>query len=125
MTSTLTGFTGDSISPLSITSLPFTTREEPRSMTLMVSFMVVKLPLVYNAILGRSTLNKQRTVVSTYHCTMKFPTSARVGEAKSEPWESKQCYLIATTLPKKVKPEAPITDPWESSKSTPIPEPIE
>ncbi|RRT36776.1 hypothetical protein B296_00046527 [Ensete ventricosum] len=37
MTSMLTGFTGDSVSPAGMTTLPVTIGEEPRSKTLMVS----------------------------------------------------------------------------------------
>ncbi|RRT68489.1 hypothetical protein B296_00010368 [Ensete ventricosum] len=119
MASTLIGFTGDSISPLGITTLPVIVEEEPRSKMLMISFMVVGLSSAYNAILGCPTLNKLRAVVSTYHRTMKFPTNIGVGEARSDPRESRQCYLIATTLPKKIKPQAPITDPREPNKTTP------
>ncbi|RZR72182.1 hypothetical protein BHM03_00011041 [Ensete ventricosum] len=84
MTSSLTGFIGDSISPLGTTTLPVTIEEKPMAKTLMVPFMVVGLPSVYNAILGCSTLNELRMVVSTYHRMMKFPTRVGVGEARSE-----------------------------------------
>ncbi|RRT81277.1 hypothetical protein B296_00001053 [Ensete ventricosum] len=67
LTSTLTGFTGDFVSPLGATTIPVTFRGEPRSKTLMVSFIVVKLPSAYNAIIGRPTLNRFKAVISTYH----------------------------------------------------------
>ncbi|RWW41734.1 hypothetical protein BHE74_00052765 [Ensete ventricosum] len=57
-----------------------TVREEPRSKTLLVSFIMVALPSAYNAIIGRPMLNKPMVVVSTYHRIMKFSTKARVGE---------------------------------------------
>ncbi|RWW33857.1 hypothetical protein GW17_00001408 [Ensete ventricosum] len=85
MTSTWTGFTGDIITPLGVTTLPVTIGEEPRTKTLMVPFVVVKLPSTYNAIIGHPTLNILRAVILTYHCTMKFPTSVGVGEARSNP----------------------------------------
>ncbi|RWW18487.1 hypothetical protein GW17_00017519, partial [Ensete ventricosum] len=85
-------FTGDSISPARIVVLPVTVGEEPRSKTLLVSFIVVALPSADYAIIGKPTLNKLRAVVSTYHRIMKFPTRAGV-----------QCYLTTTTLPKKLK----------------------
>ncbi|RRT58408.1 hypothetical protein B296_00021041 [Ensete ventricosum] len=75
----------DSISLLGITTLLVTVKEEPRSKTLIVLFMMVKLPSTYNAILNLPTLNKLRVIVSTYHRMMKFLTSARVGEARSDP----------------------------------------
>ncbi|RWW71873.1 hypothetical protein BHE74_00020350 [Ensete ventricosum] len=103
MTSTLTRFTGDTVTPVGVATLPVTFGDEPRTKTLMVHFMVVDLPLAYNVIIGRPTLNKLRAVVSTYHRSMKFPTSAEPGETKSDPQESKRCYLATTTIPKKGK----------------------
>ncbi|RZS20844.1 hypothetical protein BHM03_00053413 [Ensete ventricosum] len=44
MTSTLTGFTRDTITPVGVTTLPMTFDDEPRTKTFMVPFMVVNLP---------------------------------------------------------------------------------
>ncbi|RWW62121.1 hypothetical protein BHE74_00030772 [Ensete ventricosum] len=88
LTSTLTGFTGDFVSPMGAATIPVTFGGEPRSKTLMVSFMVVKLPSAYNAIIG-PTLNRLKAVVSTYHRLMKFPTRAGVDEVGSDPRESR------------------------------------
>ncbi|RWW36252.1 hypothetical protein BHE74_00058745, partial [Ensete ventricosum] len=77
---TLTGFTGDSVSPAGTAVLPVTVGEELRSKTLLVSFIVVVLPSAYNAIISKPMLNKLKAMVSTYHRIMKFPTRARVGE---------------------------------------------
>ncbi|RRT31256.1 hypothetical protein B296_00049415 [Ensete ventricosum] len=79
----LTGFTGDSVAPAATTVLPITVGEEPRSKTLLVSFIVVALPSAYNAIIGRPTLNKLKAVVLTYHRVMKFSTRARVGKSEA------------------------------------------
>ncbi|XP_064987579.1 uncharacterized protein LOC135626300 [Musa acuminata AAA Group] len=79
--SALTGFTGDSISPVGAVTLPLTLGALPRMKTVMSTFLVVDLPTAYNAILGRPTLNRIRAVVSTYHQTVKFPTHAGTGEA--------------------------------------------
>ncbi|RRT40082.1 hypothetical protein B296_00037489 [Ensete ventricosum] len=94
MISTLTG----PPLPLQDDHPPITLGQEPRSKTLMVTFMVVGLPTAYNIILGRSTLSKLRGVVSTYHCVIKSPTIVEVGEARSDPWESSCCYLTTVTL---------------------------
>ncbi|RZR79004.1 hypothetical protein BHM03_00004568 [Ensete ventricosum] len=80
LTSTLTGFTEDFVSPMGAATIPVTFKGEPRSKTLMVSFMVVKLPSAYNAIIGRSTLNRLKAIVLTYHRLMKFSTRAGVRE---------------------------------------------
>ncbi|XP_065023218.1 uncharacterized protein LOC135649049 [Musa acuminata AAA Group] len=74
MRSALTGFTGDSISPLGAITLPLTLGTPPKSKTVMTTFLVVDLPTAYNVILGWPTLNKVRAVVSTYYRTVKFPT---------------------------------------------------
>ncbi|RZS11100.1 hypothetical protein BHM03_00042397, partial [Ensete ventricosum] len=87
------------------------------SKTLMVSFMVVKLPSAYNAIIRRPILNRLRTVVSTYHWILKFPTRAGVGEVRSDPRESRQCYLTATTLSKKPRTQPVGTVPQDSEDS--------
>ncbi|XP_064967069.1 uncharacterized protein LOC103984774 [Musa acuminata AAA Group] len=83
--SALTGFTGDSISPLGAITLPLTLGAPPRSKTVMTTFLVIDLPAAYNAILGRPTLNKIRAVVSTYYQTVKFPTHAGTGEVAGSP----------------------------------------
>ncbi|URD77573.1 Retrotransposon protein [Musa troglodytarum] len=109
--SALTGFTGDSISPLGATK------------TVLATFLVVDLPTAYNAILGRPTLNKIRAVISTYHRTLKFPTHAGVGEVRGNPQESRQCYLTAISLCKK-RPEQHLDDPRESKRPAQRPEPM-
>ncbi|RZS23396.1 hypothetical protein BHM03_00056307, partial [Ensete ventricosum] len=93
LTSTLTGFTGDSVSPLGATMIPVTFGGEPRTKTLLVSFI------------GHPTLNRLKAVVSTYHRILKFPTRTGVGEVRSDPREFRQCYLTATTLFKKPRTE--------------------
>ncbi|RZR94831.1 hypothetical protein BHM03_00023593 [Ensete ventricosum] len=80
LTSALTGFTGEFVSPMGAVTIPVTFGEEPRSKTLIVSFMVVKFPSVYNVIIRRSTLNRLKAVVLTYHRLMKFPTWAGVSK---------------------------------------------
>ncbi|RRT36962.1 hypothetical protein B296_00046170 [Ensete ventricosum] len=119
LTSTLIGFTGDFVSPVGAATIPAMFGGEPRSMTLMVSFMVVKLPSAYNAIIGRPTLNRLKAVVSTYHHLLKFPTRAEVGKVRSDPRESRQCYLTTTTLSKKPKVQSATTQPLDLSQVAP------
>ncbi|RWW51492.1 hypothetical protein BHE74_00042157 [Ensete ventricosum] len=125
MTSTLTGFTGDEITPVGVVTLPMTSDNEPRTKTLIVPFMMVELPSAYNVSIGRPTLNKLRAVVCTYHCSMKFPTSNGAGEIRNDPRESRRYYLAAITIPKKGKKEPLAPDPQEPSKPNTRPEPIE
>ncbi|XP_064992488.1 uncharacterized protein LOC135629222 [Musa acuminata AAA Group] len=112
MNSALTGFTEDSISPLGTTTLPVTIGKEPRAKMTMTTFMVVDLPSAYNIILSRLTLNKLKAIVSTYHRAIKFPTSVGVRESRSDPRESRRCYLTAVTLLEKSRPRQDL-DPRE------------
>ncbi|RWW50705.1 hypothetical protein BHE74_00043017 [Ensete ventricosum] len=84
-----------------MTVLPVTLGQEPRTKTLMVTFMVEGLPTTYNIIVGRLTLNRLKVVVFIYHRAIKFLPRAGVGEARSDPWESRCCYLTIVTLSKK------------------------
>ncbi|RRT49616.1 hypothetical protein B296_00005727 [Ensete ventricosum] len=125
VTSTLTGFIGDFVSPTGATIIPITFGGEPRSKTLMVPFMVVKLPSAYNAIIGRPTLNRLKAVVSTYHRLLKFSTRAGVGEVRSDPRESRQCYLMTTTLSKRPKVQSAAADPRSLEDNARDPHPAE
>lgn len=89
MASSLTGFTGDFISPLGMVNLHVTYGKKPHSKTLTTKFMVVNIPSAYNTIVGRPTLNQLKVVVSTYHMMMKFPTKASISKFKSDPRESR------------------------------------
>ncbi|RRT32937.1 hypothetical protein B296_00054812 [Ensete ventricosum] len=125
LTSTLTGFTGDFVSLVGAATIPVTFGGEPRSKTLMVSFMVVKLPSAYNAIIGHPTLNRLKAVVSAYHQLLKFLTRAEVGKVRSGPRVSRQCYLTATTLSKKSKVQSATVVPQNLEDSARDPHPTE
>ncbi|XP_058078992.1 uncharacterized protein LOC131227260 [Magnolia sinica] len=76
-------------------SLPMTVGEGRHQVTLLVDFLVVNVPSVYNVILGRPSLNAMRAVVSTYHLMMKFSTEGRVGYLRGDQREARKCYAIA------------------------------
>ncbi|KAK3025694.1 hypothetical protein RJ639_041699 [Escallonia herrerae] len=78
-----------------IIALPVTVGAPPNQAKLMLDFVVVRVPSAYNAILGRTTLNQLRAVVSTYHMKMKFPTENGVGEVKGDQAVARQCYMAS------------------------------
>ena len=62
----------------------------------MFDLLVVDRPSIYNAIMGRPSLNKFQAVTSTYHLKMKFPTNHGVGEVKGDQVVARRCY--STTM---------------------------
>ncbi|KAL5543300.1 hypothetical protein UlMin_011010 [Ulmus minor] len=77
--SSLSGFTGDSISSEGILNLPVELGSSPCQHIQAVDFVLVDCPSPYNAIIGRPNLNKIRAVTSTYHLLVKFPTVGGIG----------------------------------------------
>ena len=80
----LVGFGGTRVYPLGVVTLPVTVGDYPQQITRDVTFLVVVCSSVYNAILGRPTLNSWKAVTSTYHLMIKFPTEYGVGEVRGD-----------------------------------------
>ena len=73
---------------------------EPYQKTLRLTFLVVKVPLAYNAILRCPVLNAFQAVVSTYHLLVKFLTPYGVGEMRGDQLLARKCYFASLqTLP--------------------------
>lgn len=69
----LIGFAGNKTPAEGTLEMRLTLGMPPKSSTIFVTFVVVVAPSAYNAILGRSSLNAFKAVVSTAHLLMKFP----------------------------------------------------
>ena len=65
----------------------------PQQITKDVSFLVVDCSPTYNAILGRPTLNSWKTITSTYHLKIKFPTKYGVEEVRGDQVTACECYI--------------------------------
>ncbi|KAK2999057.1 hypothetical protein RJ639_024268 [Escallonia herrerae] len=91
----LYGFSNHPVVCEGIIALPVTVGAPPNQAKLMLDFVVVRVPLAYNAILGRTALNQLRAVVSTYHMKMKFPMENGVGEVKGDQVVAWQCYMAS------------------------------
>ena len=90
----LVGFGGTRVHLLGAITLPVTVRDYPQQITKDVTFLVVDCSSAYNAILGRPTLNSWKTVTSTYHLMIKFPTNFGVGEVRGDQVAARECYII-------------------------------
>ncbi|KAL5577285.1 hypothetical protein UlMin_018984 [Ulmus minor] len=93
--SSLSGFTGDSISSEGILNLPVELGSSPCQHIQAVDFVLVDCPYPYNAIIGRLTLNKIHAVTSTYHLLVKFPTVGGIGILRGDQTESREIYEAA------------------------------
>ncbi|KAI3448677.1 hypothetical protein Pfo_005342 [Paulownia fortunei] len=83
---------GDVVEALEEITLPVSLGSYPKRATRMVKFLVVKSFSTYNIILGRSSMNLFRVVVSTYHMKLKFPTPEGVGEAIGDKRLARVCF---------------------------------
>ena len=89
------GFTGDSVTPMGIITLPMMVEEYPRESCIMVNFLVIDQLSAFNTVLDRSSLRALKAITSIYHLLMKFPTLNGVGKYE----ETRKRQGDATTRP--------------------------
>ncbi|XP_058215768.1 uncharacterized protein LOC131326877 [Rhododendron vialii] len=95
MASPLVGFAGTPVYPAGQIALPITMGEEKSQITRMIDFIVVDCPSTYNAVLGRTTLNKIGAIISTYHLMIKFSTSEGVACIRGDQKAARECYVTS------------------------------
>ena len=89
----LVGFGGTRVLPLGAITLSVVVGNYPQQIAKDVTFLVVDCSSVYNAIIGRPTLNSWKVVTSTYHLMIKFPTDYSVGELRGNQVAARECYM--------------------------------
>ncbi|XP_059629538.1 uncharacterized protein LOC132272397 [Cornus florida] len=94
---------GDKVYPLGAVTLPVTAGANPKQVTVMVDFVVVDCPSSYNIILGRTTLNAMKSITSTYHLLMRFPTEYDMGELRGDQTMARECYVASLRKTKSQK----------------------
>ncbi|PKA55141.1 hypothetical protein AXF42_Ash003778 [Apostasia shenzhenica] len=110
---TLLGFFGERVQPLGFITLPISFGDDNGHAMSMVNFAVIRAKSGYNAILGRTTLNSFRMVISTPHLCAKFSTSSGVVTIKGDARQATRCFQIAAQLvvdqmdPRKTQPVIP------------------
>ena len=55
-------------------------------------FLVVDAPSAYNILLGRPSLNAIKSIPSSYHMLIKFPTVSGVGMVRGDQRVARECY---------------------------------
>ena len=81
--------------------------------------------LSYNAIIGRPTLNSWKTVTSTYHLSVKFPTDYRMGQIQGNQLATRECYLAMLVMDEHVHTMSiderrVTTEPTEALEDVPL-----
>ncbi|KAL5564475.1 hypothetical protein UlMin_027639 [Ulmus minor] len=97
-TSSLSGFTRDSVSSKGILNLPVELGTSPCQHIHSMEFVIVDCPSLYNTIISRPTLNQIQAITSTYHLLVKFPTIGGIGVLKGNQLESREIYEAANKL---------------------------
>ena len=60
-------FTGDSVVPVGVITLPLTVGEYPRESCVMADFLVIDQPSAFNAVLGRPSLTQVKRGIHNLH----------------------------------------------------------
>ena len=85
----LSGFNGEVTPSLGIIELPVRAGDVNR----MVEFTVLDCPSPFNAILGRPWIHGMRTVPSTYHLCVRYPTPNGIQEIRGSQEASQIHYM--------------------------------
>lgn len=68
-----------------------------------VDFLVVKVPLAYNMILGYPSMKMAKVVLSIYHLMMKFLTELGIEEVRRNQLMAREYYFVVTKRKQKEK----------------------
>ena len=92
--SPLVSFNGDRVYPKGIVTLTVLVGTYSKQLTNQSDFLVVDCPSSYNLIIGRPTLNRWKSITSTYCLKVKFLTENGVGEVKGDQVLAMECYQV-------------------------------
>ncbi|XP_075665626.1 uncharacterized protein LOC142635330 [Castanea sativa] len=96
----LVRFGGMKVQPVGTITLPVVVEVYPPQIEKEVNFHVVDCLSSYNTIIGTPTLNSWKTVTSTYHLSVKFPTDHGVGQVQEDQLAARECYLAMLAMDK-------------------------
>ena len=101
--SPLVGFGGMKVQPVGTISLPVVVGAYLQQITRNVNFLVIDCLSLYNAIIGRPTLNSWKAITSIYHLLIKFPTEHGVGQVQGDQLAARECYLAMLAMDEQVQ----------------------
>ncbi|XP_056690127.1 uncharacterized protein [Spinacia oleracea] len=120
------GFFEATVFPEGSIRLPVQIGEGSVARDLMVDFLVIKVTVAYNIIVGRPFIHDAQAVVSTYHLTMIYMSNFEREERIRDSQESaRSCYLTALKTPDRlalamnITREAAVKRPARNQSSKP------
>nr|GEX37638.1 reverse transcriptase domain-containing protein [Tanacetum cinerariifolium] len=96
-TTSLTGFSEETIWPLGQLRLLVTKRDAEHYTKAWMNFMIVRSPSPYNGIIGRHGIREIQAVPSTAHRMLKFLVNSRIVTIRSTILTPTECATIAET----------------------------
>ncbi|GJT75004.1 reverse transcriptase domain-containing protein [Tanacetum coccineum] len=106
-TTSLTGFSGETIWPLGQLRLLVTIGDADHSTKAWMNFMIVRSLSPYNGIIGRPGIREIQAVLSTTHGMLKFPVDEGIVTIRSTILIPAECATV-TTSSKKILREAEV-----------------
>nr|GEW86388.1 reverse transcriptase domain-containing protein [Tanacetum cinerariifolium] len=97
VTTSLTGFSSETICPLGQLRLLVTIADATHSTKAWMNFMVVKSMSPYNGIIGRPGLKAIQAVQSTVHKMLKFPVEGGIATIRSTILIPTECASVTTS----------------------------
>ncbi|GJV87667.1 reverse transcriptase domain-containing protein [Tanacetum coccineum] len=94
-TTSLIGFSGETIWSIGQISLPVKIGDEEHSTSAWMNFMVIMSPSQHNGIRGRTGIRKIRAVLSTTHGMLKFPVKGGTVTIRSSRVIPMECAMIS------------------------------
>ncbi|GKE26376.1 hypothetical protein Tco_1441760 [Tanacetum coccineum] len=96
-TTSLTGFNGETIWPLGQLRLLVTIGDVVHSTKAWMNFMIVRLLLLYNGIIGRPGIREIQAVLSTAHIMLKFLVDGGIVTIRSTILIPTECATVITS----------------------------
>ena len=92
-----------------------------------MNFIVVDCSSSYKAVIGRPTLNSWKTVTSTYHLSVKFPTKFGIGQVQEDQLATRECYLALLAMDEQtqtmsIEERKVVAEPIEALEDIPLEE---
>ena len=96
--SPLVNISGDRVYPKGIVTLTITVRSYPQQLTRQLDFLAIDCSSSYNVIIGRPTLNRWKSIMSTYCLKVKFPIKNGVRKVKGDQVLARECYQVVLAI---------------------------